>query len=193
MKEVSRIVSAQWQNDYVKQNQPILIVDGLQDWPAIGRWSPVFLREKCGPRPTVVQVSHTGKWNYKADGSAFDPKTQYGLPNIPFNFAADWIMSTTETGPKYYISQSNIAQYPELLTDIRFTRPAERSIINLWFWSRGTVTPLHFDFKHNFFGQVYGTKSVTLFNPAETPYLCDSVQGGLFFYLSSIDIEKTNT
>lgn len=190
MEEIARITNAEFQQtDFVKIGKPVLIIDALKEWPAMGRWSPHYLAEKCGDRPTVIQVSHSGKWKYNGDGSPSDPQTQYALPNIPFRLATDWIVNTP-LDAKYYISQSNMSRYPELVKDLNFEGPDQPAVMNLWFGSQGTVSQLHFDQSHNLFAQIYGTKTVTLFDPSQTPFLCDSTVGDLLFHLNSIDVES---
>lgn len=190
MNNVLRITNRQWkENDYVEKGDPVLITDGLREWPVMGRWSPAFLKEKCGKHRTVVHVSHTGKWNFTPDGLQFEPKTQYALPNVPFDLAVDWILASAESLPKYYITYATISQYPELATDLQFERPLSGTLVTLWFGSSGTVTPLHYDRQHNLFAQIYGTKTLTLFNPLGAQFLCQSIQGSAGSHVSSIDIE----
>jgi hypothetical protein len=186
MNSIPAINRADWTDEYVHSCRPVLIRDGLDGWPAMN-WTPAHLRTVCGDRPIVVQVSHSGKWQTNIDGSASDPGTQYGIPNVPFSTAAEWIINRPH-GYAYYLSQADIKQFPTLSDDLRF--PArDRPMVNVWFGSLGTVTPLHHDGLHNLFGQVYGTKTVVLFDPADTPYLSPRSDGPMS-HVSGIDIES---
>jgi jumonji domain-containing protein 7 len=175
-----------WSEEYVRSRRPVLIRNGMRDWPAM-KWSPAHLRSVCGDQPITVQVSHSGKWLSQLDGSAPDPAAQYGIPNVPFGTAAEWIL-TRPHGYAYYVSQADVKQFPTLSDDLRFPE-RERPMTNVWFGSSGTVTPLHHDGLHNLFGQVYGTKTVVLFDPADTPYLSPRTEGSMS-HLSPIDIES---
>lgn len=186
MTTIETIGREAWSEDYVRTRLPVLIRDGMEGWPAMN-WSPDHLRAVCGDKPIVVQVSHSGKWQAQLDGSAPDPSTQYGIPNVPFATAAEWVV-TRPHGHAYYVSQADIKQFPTLADDLRFGA-RHRPMVNVWFGSGGTVTPLHHDGLHNLFGQVYGTKTVVLFDPADTPHLSPRPDGPMS-HVSAIDIES---
>lgn len=188
MTTVPEITRAEWNDDYVRRGQPCLIVDGLDDWPAKA-WSAESLQARYADRPVTVQVSHGGRWKFHGDGSPVDAATQYGLPAVTLGEAVDWILRRP-AGHAYYVSQSDIGQYPGLADDLRFSRPVERGLVNLWFGSEGTVSPLHYDSLHNTFAQVCGTKTVTLFDPAETPRLYAHPPFGAMSHLSPVDADE---
>lgn len=61
--------------------------------------------------------------------------------------------------------------------------------INAWFGPAGTLTPTHFDPKHNLLGQVFGTKFVRLFPPSESERLYPHEQESILSNTSQVDME----
>jgi len=170
---------------------PVLVSDGIADWPALQRWSPSFLAATVAHRPVDVFVSSTGSFSYTPDGGALDPENQFVMQDRPFGDAAAAIVDESASSPKYYISQQDIAlRLPELLTDLRFPMRSEGTRLNLWFGSSGTVTQLHFDPRNNLYAQIYGSKRFTVFGPEETPYLYPFPQASLYAHFSYVDPEK---
>lgn len=188
--ELLHLSCKEFSDEHIQGNAPILLTDALLEWPAMGRWCPTTLRSLSGQRFVDVSVSHSGRWKYKPDGTALDPKTQYVIPNVSLEQAAKWITTSTPEGPKYYVSQASIGQkLPELLTDLRFPS-LPKSTLALWFGSGSTVTPLHFDASNNLFAQVYGCKTITLFSPEQAQRLYPYPSNSKFMHLSSVDVER---
>jgi hypothetical protein len=187
MHPIPVIARAEWNEEFAKQSQPCLIADGLQDWPAFEKWSPDYLKAAAGERQVTVQVSHSGKWRFKPDGSPVEASAQYGIPQVRLHQATDWVVSRPQ-GYHYYVSETDLRQFPELLADLRFPGPAA-AVVNLWFGSNATVTPLHFDRMHNFFAQITGRKTATLIDPADTRHVHVAADAA-FYHLSPVDVEE---
>ena len=187
MNVIPAITKDLWCSDFVRRGQPCVIVDELSEWPA-ARWSPEYLSATCSDRLVTVQVSHSGKWRPPTDQSPVDSQVQYGLPNVPFGIATEWVC-TAPRGHKYYVPQHDLKQYPDLLRDLRFRRDLEGTTLNLWFGSKDTVSPLHYDPSHNWFGQVYGSKTVTLFHPDDGPHLYARCYGPQS-HISPVDVDS---
>jgi hypothetical protein len=176
--------------EYLSGTEPVLVSDGLEDWPATRRWSPTFLAAAAHGNIDVA-VSLTGSFRYTPDGGALDADSQFIVRGIPFKDAADRILDEAAGSPKYYISQQDVrAKLPELLPDLCFPRVGEPARINLWFGSAGTVTPLHFDTSNNLYAQIYGSKRFTVFSPQETQYLHPFPAGSRLQHLSYMDLEN---
>ena len=172
----------------LKLSEPALISEGLKGSPAVERWSPATLRSANAGRFVDVQVSTSGHWKF---GPLADPKEQYVLRNVPFETACDWITSSGEGDPKYYIPHLNMSEnFSGLLTDLNFPISEDPPRVQLWVGSAGTVTPLHCDIDNNLFGQIYGSKTVTLFSPEETSFLYQFPVGSVTPHLSFVDVER---
>jgi len=61
--------------------------------------------------------------------------------------------------------------------------------INAWFGPAGTLTPTHFDPKHNLLTQVFGTKFVRLFPPPESERLYAHEEDSILSNTSQVDME----
>jgi len=181
----------EFSRDHIHACAPILITDGLSQWSTTAQWSPESLRRTNPDRRVDIQVSRSGRWRYKPDGTAFDPQSQYLMSNVPWGQAIDWI-TANQASPKYYISQVNLEKFPELLDDVHFPEVVRSpvNVTNFWFGSAGTVTPLHFDPANNLFAQVYGSKTFNLFPPADAQYLYAHPQGSKLQHLSYVDVEE---
>ena len=168
---------------------PIVIRDGLADWPAASKWSPEAFSSLSAQRKVTLSVSQSGVFRYKSDGSPLDPDNQLIFHDVPFPAAARHIIEEAD-GLKYYVSQQSLAEkLPELLADLRFpeTGPATT---NLWFGSAGTVSPLHFDKANNLFAQVFGTKTFVIFPPNDAEYLYPFPEGTAMSHVSQVDLDN---
>jgi len=61
-----------------------------------------------------------------------------------------------------------------------------------WFGPANTVSPTHYDPKHNLLAQVFGTKIIRLYPPTESELLCPFPSDSLLFNTSQLDIEDPN-
>lgn len=60
--------------------------------------------------------------------------------------------------------------------------------INAWFGPAGTISPTHYDAKHNILTQVFGSKVIRLFRPQDWELLYP-YGGEILFNTSQIDVE----
>src|SRR5439155_23784396 len=100
---------------------------------------------------------------------------------MPFHEATAEICCP-QPGRRCYLRNVSIPDlFPELLED--FDTPAlagdpRRITMNhFWYGAPGCVTALHFDWTSNLLVQVQGRKRVTLFDPAQTPFLYPAGEG----------------
>jgi hypothetical protein len=181
------INKAEFKSEYLRGRFPVLVVDGLSDWPALECWTPEYLNRIAGDCNVDAGVSSTGSFRYKPNGTAADPEKQFDLANIPFKKIADSIASDP-SGAKYYVAQLDIkSRLPQLLPDLRFPSPPTYHTLRLWYGSAGTITPLHFDRTNNLYAQIYGAKQFSIFCPDDTPNLYPFQEGPLS-HLSYIDV-----
>jgi ribosomal protein L16 Arg81 hydroxylase len=178
---------------HLSGNRPVLVKDGLQDWPAMERWSPASIGHLAPNGLVDLLVSLKGSFRTQPDRSPIDANNQLRFANVKLSHAAEQIVDSEPSQTKYYISQQSIIlKLPELLPDLRCWWPIEGSVVNLWFGSSGIITPLHFDKRSNLFAQVYGTKRLTLFAPDQSQYLYPYPADSALPHISHVDVEDPN-
>jgi Cupin-like domain len=148
--------------------RPCLVTGAIDHWPALGRWSPAYLRERIGDAPVEYQGGR------EEAGSEFEIAKARHKRVMPFSAYLDMILGAP--GNNAYItannSDSNSAAFAPLMADtgpIPFCLGPEEGMV--WIGPAGTFTPLHFDLTNNLLVQVAGTKRILIVPPAETRYL----------------------
>jgi hypothetical protein len=141
---------------------PFVLRKGVDEWPAIRKWSWDYLKSHVGQQTIAVFPQ-------------FDP-TYPGLvsegPKVEIRFSdyIDRIVAGTAGELGYVTQHPVLSALPRLLLDIAIPKVVPPSLlleINLWLAFPGKVTPLHFDFYHTALVQVIGRKKVSLAAPSE--------------------------
>lgn len=157
---------------YFAANAPVILTDAMARWPALGKWSPAWFKDRFADVAIEVCV-----------GRASDPDCDmnYDAHRTTMTMASyvDLLVARGETNDHYAIAHNrNMARsgleplFDDIVLDEEYFDPAMlRTAVSLWLGPAGTVTPLHHDRTNVFFGQVYGSKRVTLVSPLETALL----------------------
>ena len=115
---------ANFTDQHLSCQVPILVSDGSANWPAMSKWSPLAFSSMTSNPKVNLQVSRSGVFSYNPDGSARDRANQLIISNITFREAAKSICAGTGE-PKYYISQQDlVGKLPELVENMF---PSEKS------------------------------------------------------------------
>ncbi|HVT16159.1 MAG TPA: cupin-like domain-containing protein [Thermoanaerobaculia bacterium] len=161
---------------YYAPNRPVILTAIMEDWPALARWNPAYLKEACGD--AIVEI---------VSGRDRDPRYEINSPahktNIRFGDYVDLVTGGGESNDYYLVANNGFFGRPEaqrLYADIRFfpefLDPANGSgRVFFWFGPAGTVTPLHHDVMNVLLAQVYGRKQITLISPDQTPWVYNEV------------------
>ncbi|KAK6645095.1 hypothetical protein RUM43_001371 [Polyplax serrata] len=177
-----------FRKNHFTQNRPVKLTGCIDHWPALNLWKDLdYIVKKAGCRTVPIEI---GK--HYADES-YSQK----LMKIS-DFVKDFIREDAEKVG--YLAQHQLFdQVPELRRDIlepdycALTEKSEHSAgeteINAWFGPKGTVSPLHFDPKHNLLCQVVGTKKIVLHPQSDSEYLYPH-EGTLLFNTSQVDVEN---
>jgi histone arginine demethylase JMJD6 len=152
---------------YLFPKKPVIISGALAAWPAVGRWTPEYFKQKYASK------------NLTIDGK------KYTMADF-----IDLVNSSTPENPAPYLRNAVVDQFlPDLLADINpeppYFRPnwldgklarVLRSRLHdgspeLYIGGRGAKFPfLHFDSYHThaFLAQIFGTKEYTAFSEDQT-------------------------
>jgi hypothetical protein len=165
-----RLLRAEFLRDYYTTNRPVLIKGMLDDWPALQKWSPEYLKERFGNRMVEVQMNRLSNARYEVQKDRH--RRQMSLSEY-----VD-LVGRAETNDYYMTaanSGTNTSSLVELWDDIiqipEYLDGSQRQRGFIWFGPSGTITPLHHDLTNNFMAQVYGRKLVRLIPAHDTPYV----------------------
>jgi len=153
--------------EYLDPLKPVIVLGAIDHWPALGKWTPAFFRERYGSLEVTV------------DGKAW----KLG-PLI------DRILASTPENPAPYLRNQLIASWPgELSSDIspmpECTRPnylesrlfpsrEPLTYVEAYIGGAGAAFPcLHYDnlHTHAFLMQLYGAKEYLVFPPDQSRFL----------------------
>lgn len=177
----TELSEADFDEDYRRQNRPVVIKHGIRHTMAAHTWTPEWFAQTyptlrvpiaIGPRRSIAKVHYM-------EMRAFVKQ-----------------MATTQT--HMYLRQYDIFRFlPELLDALPNSSlcPRDRQLVRNFWMGANTLQPLHYDAHWrvvgtcNLFSQVYGKKKVILASPDQTPFLYERRGEQSDYHLSQVDIE----
>jgi Cupin-like domain len=177
--------------NYYFQSRPVVINGLLDQWPAMTRWTPDYLRSRCGEKIVEIQTDRESDPNYEMD---------YNKHKKQLKFAdyIDLILTTGEMASNnFYMTARNTTSMNSealspLWSDVPLSNLSEYLKVDeqrypglFWFGPRGTITPLHHDLYNNFMAQIQGRKLVRIFPSTALPKIYNH-----HFIYSQVDMEN---
>lgn len=167
LQRVRGIGAEDFLDEFYAPARPVLIEGAMEEWPALSRWTPSYLRETIGAAPIDYQGGRASSRDFEIDKEAF-------RRTLPFVSYLDLIEA--DPGNDAYITASNNERNRAALAPLDrdlgplpdFMTPGPGM---MWIGPAGTLTPLHFDLTNNLIAQVVGRKHVFLLPPSETRHL----------------------
>jgi ribosomal protein L16 Arg81 hydroxylase len=176
------------------EHTPAIIVGAMDEWPAMGKWSPDYLASVLQDREVRIAVSKSHKYDYNPATSAFENLTQFRKEAMGFAAFVEKIHNAAAAGEHYYLMQRPIQNdFPELVPDVvrpRWIQDKKKVDVNLWVGSAGNVTQMHYDRDENFLAEVQGSKHIRLFDPEQTELLYPYPKDSVMYYLSYVDCDN---
>ncbi|KRF84388.1 bifunctional peptidase and arginyl-hydroxylase JMJD5 isoform X1 [Drosophila virilis] len=151
--------------------QPTLLLNTINHWPALSKWRDLnYLLKVAGNRTVPIEIGSnyaSDEWSQQLVKLRVFLHRQFG----PSNGRADHEIE--------YLAQHELfAQIPALKADICVpdyctvsSNNAAGVDIKAWLGPSHTISPMHYDPKHNLLCQVFGCKSIILASPEDTANL----------------------
>ena len=151
---------------YYAVNRPVILTGEMDDWPALRRWTPEYLKAKVGS----ALVEYQGG---RAANARFEMDKDVHRREAPFDQFIDLISRPGAGNDAYltaYNSERNRAALSGLRDDMgrldKFLAPDAGDGM-MWIGPAGTVTSLHHDLTNNFIAQIVGRKRLKILPAAE--------------------------
>lgn len=174
-------------NHFIAQ-VPALMQDCMDHWPALTNWKQSgYLMSVAGERTVPIEIgSHYTNENWSQDLVKFK------------DFLNRQISSDEACDRIEYLAQHNLFdQIPALRKDILIPEYCcvgtgnETVDIKAWLGPKGTISPMHYDPKHNLLCQVFGHKKIILAAPEDGPNLYPH-EGDMLKNTTQIDAENVD-
>lgn len=169
--------------DYVSKNLPVVIRGGIQQWPAIKKWTITYLRELLGNKLVSVAVTPNGYADAITEYVIEGVSKQYFVMPEERSITMSTFLNTLENpvaGSIFYIQKqnSNFQDFSELWedaeTDISWATDAfgkKPDAVNFWMGDHRAVTSMHKDPYENIYCVVSGEKTFILHPPTDLPWI----------------------
>ncbi|HEY5289195.1 MAG TPA: DUF6065 family protein [Caulobacteraceae bacterium] len=153
---------------YYAVGRPVILRGEMDDWPALVRWTPDYLKAKVGSAIVEYQGGRTAN-------ARFEMEKDLHRREAPFGAFIDSI-TKIGAGNDAYLTAYNSERNGEALTPLSedmgyldkfLTRDVAAPHGMPWIGPAGTVTSLHHDLTNNFIAQVVGRKRLIVLPAAE--------------------------
>uniref|UniRef100_A0A1I8MKG7 JmjC domain-containing protein n=1 Tax=Musca domestica TaxID=7370 RepID=A0A1I8MKG7_MUSDO len=177
---------------------PALLLNTIRHWPALEKWRDLnYILKLAGNRTVPIEIGSnyaTDEWSQQLMKIKDFLKRQFSQPK----------QHQSPNDDKHeieYLAQHELfEQIPLLKND--FSIPdycllgehKEMVDIKAWLGPKGTISPMHYDPKHNILCQIFGSKKIILASPKDSdnlyPHEGEFLSNTSQIYAASPDLEK---
>jgi tetratricopeptide (TPR) repeat protein len=184
-----RLSREEFVRDYYSTNRPVIIQGMLDNWVALEKWTPDYLREHYGHLTVEIQANRNADRNYETN-------MQKLRRDVLFGDYVDMVSSGATND--VYMTANNASRNMETLKGLwndidmlpEYLNPASPDKGFFWFGPAGTITPLHHDLTNNFMAQVRGRKHIKLIAAHSLPYVYNHLHCYSQLDLTNIDYAR---
>jgi tetratricopeptide (TPR) repeat protein len=172
--------------DHYSANRPVVIQGAMDNWAALQKWTPEYLREHYGHLTVEIQAGRNADRNYETNMQKLKRDVKF----------AEYIdMITGASTNDVYMTANNTSSNRETLKGLwedvdqlpEYLDPESSDKGFLWIGPAGTITPLHHDLTNNFMAQVRGRKHVKLISAFNLPHVYNHLHCYSELDLTNID------
>ncbi|MCH9665134.1 MAG: cupin-like domain-containing protein [Gammaproteobacteria bacterium] len=170
---------------YYVTNRPVVITDLLNDWPALRKWSPTYLRNRFENVLVKVQTNRKPNPVYEVFLKGHDTEVKFG------DFM-DTIDVAKPTNEYYLTANDGLLSIPDMRSLFDDFHPFPKYLTSaqthqkqfIWIGPSGVVSPLHRDRLNVLMTQVVGRKRVKLIHSAALPLIYNFES-----FFSAVDVD----
>jgi hypothetical protein len=166
IERVDHLTAEELENRFLKPNRPVIVSNGMKDWPALRDWTPAYFKEHHGG---VV-----GRASYNLPDTAVPSLHRWHDHSKPMTMG-EFVDLMYSCDRPCYVDSRALRFFPGEESKLKFEsltgKIRGRTLSLLWIGSKATHSGLHFDRYNNLFGQIYGEKVVCLLAPDQSRYL----------------------
>ncbi|XP_011301391.1 jmjC domain-containing protein 7 [Fopius arisanus] len=175
------LTALQFHQKYVSKNLPLLIKNGVFNWPAVGTWGVDYFRRKIPEKKITVAVTPTGYADAIARNEE-DDEEYFVMPEEREMTMSEFLdnLTTPRDDEVLYIQKQNSnfqEEFHELWRDVQEPKCISEAFgknpdaINFWMGDKRAVTSMHKDPYENIYCVVSGEKEFILHPPTDLPWI----------------------
>jgi LPS sulfotransferase NodH len=171
---------------YYAANRPVVLTGLMDNWPAMSRWTPDYLRSALGDEEVEIMADRDGDPAYEANAGRHRRQ-------VRFSDFVDMVYGGGPSNDYYLVANNKFFQRPGTQTLLKDFAPFEEYLnpaqlqgsCFFWFGPAGTITPLHHDLCNILIAQVGGRKRVRLVPSTQWEHIYTGAS-----CVSEIDVER---
>ena len=167
----ANLSQAEFERTYLLPRRPVVITDALQAWPALGRWTPQYFRDRFSNRTVNVGENHRALGPFIDEVLASTPANPAPyLHNEDLGAVFPELTGDIQPLPSYF--RNNWLNHDFRLDDARFLTRVGKP--EFYLGGAGQSFPaVHYDYIHThaFLMQLFGQKQYFVYAPDQTAFM----------------------